>query len=77
MATPEDKLPLELRLVHRHLLDGVVPNRRADYKKRRELRQDRWGRQRQAAAAEAANVAAVTAAAEAAEWPSEGQTSGL
>ena len=52
LATPEELLPLQLRLVHRYLLAGVVPARRADYVKRNGLREDRWGRQRRAAAAE-------------------------
>ena len=46
LATPEELLPLELRLVHRYLLEGVVPARHADYNKRRALRQGRWGRKR-------------------------------
>ena len=67
LAMPEETLPLELRFVHRYLLAGVVPARRADYMKRHELRQGRWGRQRQAAAAEeVADARAVAAAAAAA-----------
>ena len=48
LATPEESLPLPLRLVHQYLLAGVVPARRADYVKRNALRDDCWGRQRQA-----------------------------